>query len=59
MVERAVGLDEHLLACAGNGLKLRHEPLQIAGWQRKQQPIAGPGLGHIPIKAAGLRDCTG
>jgi hypothetical protein len=22
--------------------ELRHEPLEIAGWQREQKPIAGP-----------------
>jgi hypothetical protein len=27
---------------AANLFKLRQKPLEIAGWQREQKPIAGP-----------------
>jgi hypothetical protein len=35
MVERAVGVHENLSALAANVLKLRHQSLEIAGWQGK------------------------
>jgi hypothetical protein len=33
MMERTVGVHEDLLALAANLFKLRHELLEIAGWQ--------------------------
>ena len=33
MVERTISVHEDLLALAANVFKLRHEPLEIAGWQ--------------------------
>jgi hypothetical protein len=33
MVERTVSVHENLPALAGNVLKLRHEALEIRGWQ--------------------------
>jgi hypothetical protein len=42
MVERAISVHDDLLALAVNVFKLRHEPLEIAGRQREQKPIAGP-----------------
>jgi hypothetical protein len=42
MVERTVSVHENLPALAANVLQLRHESLEIAGWQGKQKPIAGP-----------------
>ena len=42
MVERTISVHENLPALAANVFKLRHEPLEIAGWQGKQKPIAGP-----------------
>jgi hypothetical protein len=41
LVERTVSAHENLLALAANVLKLRHESLEIAGWQASK-PIAGP-----------------
>ena len=35
---------ENLPALAANALKVRHKPLEIAGWQGEQKPIAGPTL---------------
>ena len=42
MVERTIGVQENLPALAANVLKLRHESLEITGWQGKQKPIEGP-----------------
>jgi hypothetical protein len=42
MVERAISVHENLPALAANVLELRHQSLEIAGWQGKQEPIAGP-----------------
>jgi hypothetical protein len=42
MVERTVSVHEDLPAFACNLFKLRHKPLEIAGWQGEQKPIAGP-----------------
>jgi hypothetical protein len=42
MVERTIGVYENLPALAANVFKLRHESREIAGWQGKQKPIAGP-----------------
>jgi hypothetical protein len=42
MVERTVGVHQHLPALAGDVFELRHEPLEIAGWQGEQKPIARP-----------------
>jgi hypothetical protein len=42
MVERTIGVHQDLRALAANELKLRHKPLEIAGRQREQKPIAGP-----------------
>jgi hypothetical protein len=36
MVERTISVHENLRASARNALKLRHEPLQIGGWQSEQ-----------------------
>ena len=36
LVERTISAHENLLALAANVLKLRHELLEIAGWQGKQ-----------------------
>jgi len=33
MVERTIGVQEDLPALAANMFKVRHEPLEIAGWQ--------------------------
>ena len=41
MVERAIGVHQDLRAFAANSFKLRHKPLEIAGRQRQQKPIAG------------------
>ena len=35
MVERTISVHQHLPAVAANVLKLRHESLEIAGWQGK------------------------
>jgi hypothetical protein len=35
MVERTIGVHQDLPALAGNLFKLRHKPLEIAGWQRE------------------------
>jgi len=42
MVERAIGVHQDLRALAADLFKLRHKPLEIAGGQREQKPIAGP-----------------
>ena len=42
MVERTIGVHQDLPALAVNLFKLRHELLEIAGWQSEQKPIAGP-----------------
>ena len=42
MVERTISFHENLLAAAGNVFKIWHEPLEIAGRQSEQKPIAGP-----------------
>jgi hypothetical protein len=42
VIERTIGVHKDLPALAGNVLKFRHEPLEIAGWQREQKPIAWP-----------------
>jgi hypothetical protein len=42
MVERTISVHEDLRALAPNLFKLRHKPLEIAGGQGKQKPIAGP-----------------
>jgi hypothetical protein len=42
VIERTIGVHKDLPASAGNVFKLRHEPLEIAGWQRQQKSIAGP-----------------
>jgi hypothetical protein len=42
MVERTIGVHQDLRALAANLFKLGLEPLEIAGGQRQQQPIAGP-----------------
>jgi hypothetical protein len=42
MVERAIGVHQDLRAVAADVFKLQHKPLEIAGGQREQQPIAGP-----------------
>ena len=42
MVERAIGVHQDLRALAANLFKLRHKPLEIAGGQSEQKPIAGP-----------------
>jgi hypothetical protein len=42
MVERTIGIHQDLRALAANLFKLRHKPLEIAGGQREQKPIAGP-----------------
>jgi hypothetical protein len=42
MVERTVSVHEDLLALAANVFKLRHKPLEIAGWKREQKPITRP-----------------
>jgi hypothetical protein len=42
MIERTIGVRENLLALVANVFKLRHKPLEIAGWQREQKAIAGP-----------------
>jgi hypothetical protein len=35
MIERSISVHENLLALATNVFKLRHESLEIAGWQGK------------------------
>jgi hypothetical protein len=42
MVERTISVHEDLRALAANLFKLRHKPLEIAGGQGEQKPIAGP-----------------
>jgi hypothetical protein len=42
MVKRTIRVHEDLRALAAYLFKLRHKPLEIAGWQGKQKPIAGP-----------------
>jgi esterase/lipase superfamily enzyme len=42
VVERTISVQQNLLAFAANLFKLRHKPLEIAGWQGKQKPIARP-----------------
>ena len=42
MVERTIGIHHDLPALVADMLKLRHKPLEIAGWQGEQKPIAGP-----------------
>ena len=42
MVQRAIGVQEHLLGMTANVFKVRHKSLEIARWQGKQKPIAGP-----------------
>ena len=42
MVERTISVHQDLRAFAANLFKLRHKPLEIAGRQRQQKPIAGP-----------------
>ena len=42
MVERAIGVHQDLRALAANLFKLRQKALEIAGWQREQQPIVEP-----------------
>jgi hypothetical protein len=42
IIERAIGVHQDLTVSAGNLFKLRHQPLEIAGWERKQEPILRP-----------------
>jgi hypothetical protein len=42
IVERTIGVHQDLPALAANLFKLRHKPLEIAGGQGEQKPIAGP-----------------
>jgi esterase/lipase superfamily enzyme len=42
VVERTISVHQDLPALARNAFKFRHESLEIAGWQSKQKPIAGP-----------------
>ena len=42
MVKRAISVDENLTLLAADMLKLRHQPLETAGTQGEQNPIAGP-----------------
>ena len=42
LVERTISVHEDLLAMAANVFKLRHKPLEIAGWKGEQKPIARP-----------------
>ncbi|MGH6920685.1 MAG: hypothetical protein ACREJ0_23620 [Geminicoccaceae bacterium] len=42
MVERIISVHEDLPVLAANVLELRHQPLEIAGRQGEQKPIAGP-----------------
>jgi hypothetical protein len=42
MVERTVRVHQDLGALAANVFKVRHNPLEIAGGQGEQKPIAGP-----------------
>jgi hypothetical protein len=53
MVERTVGVHEDLPALAVNLFKLRHEPLEIAGWEGEQKPIARPIRWRIHALALG------
>ena len=40
LVERHIGVDQHLLALAVDVFEVRHEPLEIARRQGEQQTIA-------------------
>jgi len=40
-------LNQDLTVLAGNLFKLCHQPLEIAGWERKQEPILRPILGLV------------
>jgi hypothetical protein len=42
IIERAIGVHQDLTVLAGNLFKLRHQPLEIAGWERKQEAILRP-----------------
>ena len=42
MVERTISVHQDLTALAADVFKLRHEPLEIRGWQGNKKPIEGP-----------------
>jgi hypothetical protein len=42
VIERAIGVQEDLLAFAANLFKLRHQTLEIGRGKREKKPIAGP-----------------
>jgi hypothetical protein len=42
MVKRTISVHEDLRALAAHLFKLRHKPLEIAGGQGKQKPVAWP-----------------
>src|SRR5206468_871990 len=42
IIERAVGVLQDLTRSAGNPFKLRHQPLETAGWQSEDETIASP-----------------
>jgi hypothetical protein len=42
VVERTISVHEDLPALAANLFKVWQNPLEIAGWQGEQKPIAGP-----------------
>jgi hypothetical protein len=46
LIERTVRVHEDLLGVAGDVFKLRHEPLEIAGGEGEQKPVAGPIWAH-------------
>jgi hypothetical protein len=42
IIERAIGVHQDLTVLAGNLFELRHQPLEIAGWERKQKSVLRP-----------------
>jgi len=42
IIERAIGVHQDLTVLAGNLFKLHHQPLEVAGWERKQEAILRP-----------------
>ena len=42
IIERAIGVHQDLTVLARNLFKLRHQPLEIAGWERQQEAILRP-----------------
>ena len=58
MVECTIGVHQYLRALATNLFKVRHKPLEIAGRQRQQKPVAGPIRQSVHRHSIALGSCS-